>query len=129
MANEIPFAAPGNVTADPEARVTGTGKAMATFTLASTERKFDRSTNQFEDGDTSYFTVAVYGAQADRVLNGLRRGSRAIVVGTLRIRNFERKDGSKGSSADVNATEVGGSFLFAPKNAGGYGGQQQGGYQ
>ena len=50
MAGETMLTIIGNLTADPELRTTGGGATVASFTIASTPRNWNRQTNQFEDG-------------------------------------------------------------------------------
>ena len=53
MAGETVITVIGNLTADPELRFTPAGAAVATFTVASTPRRFNAQTNQWEDGARS----------------------------------------------------------------------------
>ena len=50
MAGETVITIVGNLTADPELRTIGSGATVASFTIASTPRTWNRQTNQFEDG-------------------------------------------------------------------------------
>ncbi len=50
MAGETVLTIVGNLTADPELRTTGGGATVASFTIASTPRNWNRQANQFEDG-------------------------------------------------------------------------------
>jgi single-strand DNA-binding protein len=44
----------GNLTGDPELRFTPSGAAVASFTIASTPRSFDRASNEWKDGETLF---------------------------------------------------------------------------
>ena len=55
MAGETVITIIGNLTADPEIRTTGSGASVASFTIASTPRTWNRNTNQFEDGQVNAF--------------------------------------------------------------------------
>ena len=50
MAGETVITIVGNLTADPELRTTSAGAQVASFTIASTPRSWNRNTGQFEDG-------------------------------------------------------------------------------
>lgn len=50
MAGETTLTIVGNLTADPELRSTNTGAQVASFTIASTPRTYNRQTQQYEDG-------------------------------------------------------------------------------
>ena len=48
----------GNLVADPELRFTPAGAAVANFRIASTPRRFNRQTSQWEDGEAMYLTCS-----------------------------------------------------------------------
>ena len=61
MAGETIITVVGNLTADPEIRTVGNGSSVASFTIASTPRTWNRNTGQFEDGQ-ALFSAAPRGA-------------------------------------------------------------------
>lgn len=113
MAGETPITVIGNLTDDPELKFTPSGAAVANFTVASTPRTFDRQTNEWTDGDPLFFRCAAWRQMAENVAESLQKGTRVIVQGTLKIRNFERQDGSRGTSVEINVDEIGPSLKFA----------------
>ncbi|QCX77651.1 Single-stranded DNA-binding protein 2 [Streptomyces sp. YIM 121038] len=106
MAGETPITVVGNVVADPELRFTPSGAAVANFRVASTPRTFDRTTNEWKDGDPLFLSVSVWRQQAENVAETIRRGDRVIVVGRLGQRQYE-KDGQTRSSYEIQAEDVG----------------------
>ncbi|HWV26787.1 MAG TPA: single-stranded DNA-binding protein, partial [Aeromicrobium sp.] len=54
------------------------------------------------------------------------KGQRVIVTGALKVRNYERQDGSKGTSVEMTVDEIGPSLRFATatvtRTSGGSGG-------
>ncbi|MFD4371520.1 single-stranded DNA-binding protein [Streptomyces sp. NPDC058527] len=106
MAGETPITVVGNVVADPELRFTPAGAAVANFRIASTPRTFDRTANEWKDGETLFLSVSVWRQQAENVAGSIGRGDRVIVVGTLAQRTYE-KDGERRASYEVKAEEVG----------------------
>ncbi|MGW5304869.1 single-stranded DNA-binding protein [Streptomyces griseoluteus] len=112
MAGETPITVVGNVVADPELRFTPSGAAVANFRIASTPRTFDRTTNEWKDGDTLFLSVSVWRQQAENVAESIKRGDRVIVVGRLGQRQYE-KDGERKSSYEVQADDVAPSLLRA----------------
>ncbi|MFD5591961.1 single-stranded DNA-binding protein [Streptomyces asoensis] len=112
MAGETPITVIGNVVADPELRFTPSGAAVANFRIASTPRTFDRTTNEWKDGDTLFLSVSVWRQQAENVAESIKRGDRVIVVGRLGQRQYE-KDGERKSSYEVQADDVAPSLLRA----------------
>ncbi|MFH8793831.1 single-stranded DNA-binding protein [Streptomyces sp. NPDC017941] len=106
MAGETPITVVGNVVADPELRFTPSGAAVAKFRVASTPRTFDRTTNEWKDGNPLFLGVSVWRQQAENVAETIRRGDRVIVVGRLAQRQYE-KDGQTRSSYELQAEDVG----------------------
>lgn len=113
MSGETPITMIGNVVNDVELRFTSSGTAVANFRVASTPRKFNRQTNQWEDGDPLFLGVAVWREQAENVAESIRKGMRVIVVGRLTQRQYEDSNGQKRSSYDIQADEVAPSLLRA----------------
>ena len=103
----------GNLTDDPELRFTAQGAAVANFRIAVSKRIRDPQTNEWKDGDTSFFRINVWRQLAENVAESLTRGTRVIVTGTLKMRQWETQEGEKRSVVEVEATEVGPSLKWA----------------
>ena len=113
MAGETIITVVGNLTDDPELKFTPSGAPVANFTVASTPRTFDKQTNEWKDGDALFLRCAAWRNLAENVAESLTKGQRVIVTGALRVRQFERQDGSKGTSVEMNVDEVGPSLRYA----------------
>ena len=83
MAGETIIAVVGNLTADPEIRTTGSGAAVASFTIASTPRTWNRNTNQFEDGQALFMRCSAWRDMAEHCAQSLAKGMRVIAQGRL----------------------------------------------
>ncbi|WP_040793049.1 single-stranded DNA-binding protein [Nocardia paucivorans] len=103
----------GNLTADPELRYTSAGQAVASFTVASTPRIFDRNTNEWKDGEALFLRCNVWREAAENVAESLTRGARVIVNGRLRQRSFETREGEKRTVVELEVDEVGPSLRYA----------------
>ncbi len=103
----------GNIVDDPELRFTPSGAAVANLRLAVNERRKNATTGEWEDGDTSFYKVTVWRQAAENVTESLSKGLRVIVHGDLKLRQFERQDGTKGLSAEVDARNIGPDLTFA----------------
>ena len=97
----------GNLTGDPELRFTPNGQAVASFTVASTTRVLDRSTNEWKDGDTMFLRCSVWRQYAENVAESLTKGTRVIVTGRLKQRSYETKEGEKRSVVELDVDDVG----------------------
>jgi single-strand DNA-binding protein len=134
MAGETVITVIGNLTNDPELRFTPNGAAVASFTVASTPRTFDRQSNEWKDGDTLFLRCTVWRQAAENVAESLHKGTRVIVQGRLKQRSFETREGEKRTVVELEADEVGASLRSATakvskanRGAGGNGGSFGGG--
>ena len=103
----------GNLTDDPELRFTPSGYAVANFTVASTPRNYDRTTNTWKDGDTLYLRCSIWREAAESVAESLTKGTRVMVTGRLKQRSYETKEGEKRTVFEVEVDEVGPSLRSA----------------
>ena len=112
MAGETVVTVVGNLTADPELRFTS-GVALATFTIASTPRTFDRASNEWKDGEALFLRASVWREFAEHVASSLTKGSRVIATGRLKQRSYETKEGEKRSTIELEVEEIGPSLRYA----------------
>ncbi len=113
MAGETNMTVVGNLTADPELRFTPSGAAVANFTVASTPRKFNAQTNQWEDMDALFMRCNIWRQAAENVAESLTRGSRVVVTGRLRQRSYDTKEGEKRTVVELEVDEIGPSLKYA----------------
>jgi len=113
MANETAITIIGNLTTDPELRMTASGLAMGNFTVASTPRIYDRASGEFKPGDTLFMRCTIWRDPAEHVADSLRRGDRVIVTGRLRQRSFETGNGDKRTVIECDVDEIGPSLRYA----------------
>ena len=131
---DTPITVVGNIVADPELRFTPSGAAVTNFRIASTPRRFNSQTNQWEDGEGLFLTCNIWRQAAENVAESLQKGMRVIVNGRLRQRSYETREGEKRTVYEVEVDEVGPSLKFAtakvtrtPREGGQGGGGYQGG--
>jgi single-strand DNA-binding protein len=97
----------GNLVADPRLYLTSSGHPVTSFRVASTPRRFDRSSNEWRDGETLYASVTCWRGLAENVAASLKKGQSAIVIGRLSVRPYQTKEGEKRQSVDIDAVAVG----------------------
>lgn len=127
-----PITLVGNIVADPELRYTPSGAAVANFRVASTPRKFNPQTNQWEDEEALFLACNIWRHPAENVANTLHKGDRVVVTGVLKQRSYDDREGNKRTVYEVEVDEVGPSLRYAtaqvaktPRQGGqGSGGQQ-----
>jgi len=105
--NESYITVVGRVVADPQSRTTRTGVPFAAFRLASTVRRVNRETGQYEDGGTSFYNVSAFRALGANVANSLKKGEPVVVHGRLRVNQWMRADNSHATSVEIDAYSVG----------------------
>jgi single-strand DNA-binding protein len=113
MSGETRITVIGNLTADPELRFTQAGVAVASFTVASTPRGFDRDTERWRDGEPLFLRCSIWRQPAEHVAESLRRGARVIVSGRLIQRGFQTRDGQPRTVLELEAEEIGASLRYA----------------
>ncbi|MGV9709583.1 single-stranded DNA-binding protein [Gordonia sp. NPDC003424] len=113
MAGDTVITVIGNLTADPELRFTPSGAAVASFTVASTPRTFDRQSNEWKDGEALFLRCSIWREAAENVTESLTKGTRVIVSGRLKQRSYETKEGERRTVVELDVDEVGPSLRFA----------------
>ena len=103
------IAVTGNLTSAPQRRELTNGVVMATFGLASTERRRENGT--WIDVHTNFYDVVVYRKLAEHALASLQRGQRVIVMGKLKIRKWD-SNGHSGVTVDLEASALGPDLKF-----------------
>lgn len=114
MAGETVLTIVGNLTGDPELRFTPGGAAVANFTVASTPRTFDKGTGKWVDQEALFMRCSIWRQAAENVAESLRKGTRVVVVGRLKQRSYETKEGERRTVMELEADEIGASLKFAP---------------
>lgn len=107
MMNETVVTVVGHVASDPTLRATSSGVKVASFRLASTERRYDKGLGLWRDGDTTFFSVSCWRAAAENVADSVQKGQPVVVHGRLRSRTYDDKDGVSRTSLEVEASTVG----------------------
>lgn len=113
MAGETVISVVGNLTADPELKFTNSGVALASFTIASTPRTFDKQANEWKDGEALFLRCSVWREFAEHVAASLTKGARVIAKGNLRQRSYETREGERRTSFELDVDEIGPSLRYA----------------
>lgn len=79
----------GNVGKDPEVKYTGSGTAIATLSLATTDRSKNRA-GEWEDR-TEWHNLVVFGKGAEIVERYVVKGSKLYIEGSLRTSSWDDK--------------------------------------
>ena len=95
----------GNVGIDPEVRTTESGVKVARVRLATTERIYNRQTNENTEL-TEWHTITLWRGLADVVDRYVRKGSQLYIEGRLRTREWTDKDNIKRYTTEIMADEM-----------------------
>lgn len=95
----------GNIGADPEIRTLESGVKTARVRLATTERFFNRQTNESTE-QTEWHTVIFWRGLADVVDKYVRKGSQIYVEGSIHYRDWQGADGQRHFTTEITASDL-----------------------
>jgi len=103
----------GYVTAEPKLWHTARAQVpVATIRVGSTPRRLDRETGEWQDGETSYYTVRCWRRLAENVHGSLRKGDMIIVRGRISTRTWVDDQQRTRTEVQVEADSVGHDLSF-----------------
>ncbi len=111
----------GNLGRDPEVRYTKSGQAVASFSLATSEKWTGKDGNKEEK--TEWHRIVAWGKLGEICGEYLSKGKQVYIEGRLQTREWEDNDGNKKQTTEIvanNMTMLG--------QAGGGSGSSSGGY-
>lgn len=94
----------GRLGRDPETRYTGSGQAVANFTLATDSTYKDRSGERQKR--TEWHRIVAWGKLAEICQQYLKKGSQVYIEGRLQTRDWEDKSGQKRSTTEIVASDM-----------------------
>ena len=107
----------GNLGRDPELRYTPQGTPVCSFSLATNERRKDKS-GEMQD-QTTWFKVTLWGRQAETASQYLTKGRPIYIEGRLRVEEWTDRDGKPRHTLEVHATDM--QFIGGGGGGGGVG--------
>jgi single-strand DNA-binding protein len=94
----------GNLGSDPEIRYTGTGVAVASLSVATTERWKDKDGQMQEQ--TEWHKVTAWNKFAEICGEYLTKGSKVYIEGKLQTRKWQAQDGTDRYTTEIVAKEM-----------------------
>lgn len=113
----------GRLGADAELRTTQSGEKVLGFRVANDVGFGDRKTTQWVE-------CSLWGRRGEAIAQYMTKGKQVAVSGELTMREFEKRDGTRGAGLSVRVSEV--DFMGGRDEAGGGGGYESrggGGYE
>jgi single-strand DNA-binding protein len=92
---------------------TASGLPVASFTVGSTPRTYNRDRGEWADGEPLFLRCSLWRQAGENAAQSLSRGTRVIVTGRLRQRTFDDKEGQRRTTVEIDAEEVAVSLAFA----------------
>jgi single-strand DNA-binding protein len=89
----------GNLGKDPELRYTPGGQAVASFSLATSEKWRDKD-GVMQD-KTEWHNIVVWGRQAEVAKEYLAKGKQVYIEGRIQTRSWEDKEGNKRYTTEI----------------------------
>lgn len=89
----------GNLTADPEKKVTEKGTTIVNFSIAS--NRYYTTSDGEKKQDTEFHDVVFFGKTAENIAKYLSKGSSALVEGRIQTRSWEDDNGNKRYSTEI----------------------------
>lgn len=100
----------GKLWRDPELKYTPAGKAVCELGIVFNKRR--KTDTGWEDAGSMFVRGTVWEQMAEHCAETLSKGDQVLVSGELSVREFERKDGSKGQSVELRVYDVGPSLKW-----------------
>lgn len=94
----------GNLGQDPEVRYTQSNTAVATLSIATSER-FKDSNGEYQER-TEWHRVVAWGRTAEICQQYLSKGSKVYIEGPIQTRQWEDKDGQKRYTTEIKALQM-----------------------
>lgn len=94
----------GNVGGDPTVRAIGENLRTAQFSVATTERRKDKSGQAQES--TEWHNITAFGSLADIASKYIRKGTMVAVEGRLRTRDWTDKAGVRRFTTEIVAANI-----------------------
>jgi single-strand DNA-binding protein len=94
----------GNLGRDPELRYTPQGTPVCSFSMATNERRKDK-TGEMQD-QTTWFRITLWNRQAETAAQYLTKGRPVYIEGRLRVEEYTDRDGKQRHSLEVTATDM-----------------------
>ena len=96
----------GLVATEPRTLTTSEGLPIASFRLASTQRRYDRAKQNWIDGETNWYTITAFRQLASNAAGSIKKGDRVIVAGRVRIKEWTNGERT-GINVEIDAEAIG----------------------
>lgn len=113
----------------PKLEFTPSGTAVMEARVVNSGRRQNKQTQEWEDIDTSWFTLKIWGALAENAGQFLKDKDVVTFTGQMTVRSYDKQDGSKGQTTEIKVRTIGIAVPSKPTGAVQQQGQPQQGQQ
>jgi single-strand DNA-binding protein len=97
----------GRLISEPDTRTVSTGDKLCTFRMVAQERRLNRDSGEWVDGDKLYVNVKCWRKLAENVPGSLFQGDHVVVHGRLYLNQYETPSGESRQTIDLDARSIG----------------------
>jgi single-strand DNA-binding protein len=95
----------GNLGADPEVKYLSNGTTVATFRIATSENRVNRTSGE-KTTITEWHRIVAFGRLAEICGEYLAKGRQVYIEGRIQTRSWDDKDGNKRYSTEIIANQM-----------------------
>ncbi|MFM0165674.1 single-stranded DNA-binding protein [Paraburkholderia sediminicola] len=95
----------GNVGADPEVRYLPSGDAVASFSLAVTEKWKDKQSGEIKES-TEWIRISAFRRLAEVISEYVKKGAKLYIEGKFKTRKYQAQDGTDRYSTEIVAEQM-----------------------
>lgn len=96
----------GRVGSKPELRFTPSGREVTSFRMVKQDRRLNQQTQQWEDGEATWYDVTVWGRQASNAAASLENGWDITVIGEVKAGSYVTREGETRLKNEIKADEI-----------------------
>lgn len=97
----------GKLISEPTVRTVSTGDKVCSFRIVAQERRLNRETQQWGDGDKLFVNVNCWRKLAENVPGSLFKGDYVVAYGRLSLNQYQTANGEPRQSIDLDARSLG----------------------
>lgn len=104
----------GNVGRDPRVKYVDADRAVADFTLATSEPGYTLPNGTVVPERTDWHNIVTWGKLAKQVEQYVKKGSKLFIEGSIHTRTYEDKSGTRRNVTEIWGEKI--EFFLPPKN-------------
>lgn len=95
----------GNLTKDPELKMTPSGAKVCSFGVATNRVWYNKDTQE-KNQEVEFHNIVAWGKTAELIVQYMTKGSSILIEGRLQTRSWEGKDGKKNYRTEIVAEQM-----------------------